>query len=118
MTELYGLIDIGNNDSVGRRIKSIIIKSKSIALFSDPVTYDEAWYQAASGVSEWSDFLKDRSMMPGGLLERAIFKLSNNRMVAVAFIGLKNLDRPDGWRKGMIGLNGAVITLGIFPNKI
>jgi hypothetical protein len=44
--------------------------------------------------------------------------LSDGKLVAVAFIGLKNLDRPKGWKIGFCGLNGGLLTLGIFPNKI
>ncbi len=108
---------IGGKDFVAKRIWDSISLSGSLPYGWDAVTHDEAWQQTVDCYGEWSNYLEDRQNLPGGLIERELI-LADGKLVAVAFIGLKNLDRPDGWKTGFLGSNNAVLTLGNFPNKI
>lgn len=107
---------IKGKDAIAKRIWDSIETSGSNPFHWDAVTSDEAWKQVADAM-HWGDFLQDRHKLPGGLIEREMM-LANGKLVAVAFIGLKDLDRPKGYRIGALGLKGALMTLSTFPNKI
>lgn len=103
-------------DIIAKRIYDSIELSGSIPFHWDAVTPEEAWNQVARPM-KWDDYLQNREDLPGGLIEREI-ALANGKLVAIAFIGLKDLGRPKGFRVGAMGLKGALMTLGTFPNKI
>lgn len=110
--------EIKKNDPIGRRITRALVES-GVSIFNfGPVTVEDAWKLVASSQAGWDHYIDDRQSLPGGLTERPIKNPFSHQTVAWTFIGLKNLDRPDGWRKGLIGFSGAILPLGYFPNKI
>lgn len=83
----------------------------------DNITLEEAWRLVSSMVTGWDKYKDNRTSFPGGLIELGI-KSSPTGLVAVAFVGLKDFDRPRGWNTGAIGSDRGVIMLGPFPHKI
>jgi len=103
---------------VGQRIEKALTESgaKKFMQEWDEAVVEKAWKLVADSYPEWSDYLENRQSLPGGLEEMPIE--AGEKTVGWAFIGLKNLDRPDGWRYGIIGFDNALLPLGYFPNKI
>ena len=104
-----------SKDPISLRVYSAIQVSGVDLLSWQPITVDEAWQEVAAPLG-WSDF--DRDSLPGGLVVRPITNKFSNEVIAVTFVGLKDLDRPRGWKTGAIGFKGGMITLGNFPNRI
>jgi len=113
MVEFEG-VEIGKPDNIGNSIIAALRASGSKPYHWEEVTVEEAWKFAAGGVAEWWPYLNDRNSIHGGLSERYITNVESHKLVAVAFFALKNIDRPDGWRKGTIGMKGGRIFLGSF----
>lgn len=118
MKDKYRQIDIGKKDKIGKRIYAAIEMNGDKVFSWDSVTDEEAWQQVASFLPGWSSYLSNKENFPGGLIERHIINNLTKTQIGVAFIGLKDFDRPDGFRSGGVGLNGAMMGLGYFPNKI
>ena len=104
------------DDMVGARIRQSLSLAGVDILALRPIGVDDAWKEVAYAVG-WGDFLLNRHELPGGLIERQI-KNIGQEVIGWAFVGPKDLDRPDGLKKGVIGLDGAIVTLGNFPNKL
>src|SRR3989338_10184778 len=83
----------------------------------DNITLEEAWRLVSSMVHGWDKYKDERTSFPGGLIELGI-KVSPTKLIAVAFVGLKDFDRPRGWNTGAIGSDQGVIMLGPFTHKI
>ncbi len=102
-------------DVISQRVYSAIEESGADVLSWQPITTDEAWQEVAAPLG-WDDF--DRNSLPGGLIVRPIKNKFSQEVIAVAFVGLKDLSRPKDWKIGAIGFKGGMITLGNFSNKI
>lgn len=103
-------------DLISMRIDYSLTQLGSRVQFWEEANIEQAWRLVANSYSGWDKYLENRSDLPGGLIERPVN--AGGKTIGWAFIGLKTLDRPKGWRYGVIGFNGALMSLGNFPNKI
>ena len=103
-------------DLIDQRIDYLLRQLGSKVNFWDEANIEEAWRLAASSYPEWDHYLENRSELPGGLIERSV--MAGGKVIGWALIGRKNLDRPRGWKHGILGFNGTFTPLGNFPNKI
>src|SRR3990167_736382 len=104
-----------SKDPISLRVYSAIQESGLNVLLWQPITTDEAWEEVA-GALGWSEY--EMNKLPGGLVVRPIKNKLSQDVIAVTFVGLKDLSRPMGWKTGAIGFKGGMITLGNFPNRI
>lgn len=103
-------------DLIDLRIDSLLRQLGNKVNFWEEANVEEAWKLAANSYHGWDHYLENRNELPGGLIERPV--MAGKKTIGWAFIGRKDLDRPRGWKYGIVGFNGAIASLGNFPNKI
>lgn len=98
------------------RIDSLLKQLGNRVNFWEEANIEEAWKLAANSYHGWDHYSENRKELPGGLIERPV--MAGKKTIGWAFIGRKDLDKPRGWKYGIVGFNGMLSPLGNFPNKI